>query len=233
MSTTLNKIIYNIRNSKKGGILSDDDKITDRQLAFIIGYYRAMLIKQDLDKGIKPAYASKQTLPAVEMEQVDKSSDCSAPVGCYTVRSKEPIINPIDTKKGVAITYVGTVDGEESFQFQSESRSRWSRFSTYTASLRKAYLKDGYLYIVNDIIIEVVQVQGIFENPELASKYKNCCGCTDPCFTYDSTYPIEDSRIPLINELIFKNEMNLLSMAPQDTTNDTSDRVQEQPNPGT
>jgi len=229
---TLNQIIYNIRNSKKGGILSDDDKVTDRQLAFIIGYYRAFLIKQDLDRGRKPAYANKQTLNVVEMDLVDKSDDCECPTGCYVVRSKEPLIAPLDYPKGVAITYVGTVDGEESFQFQSQARSRWSKYDRFTSQLRKAYLRDGYLFVVNDLIIEEVQVQGIFERPEEADRYKKSCDGTAPCFSYDDPYPIEDSKIPLITEMIFKNEMALLSMAPQDTTNDTSDRVQEQPNPG-
>lgn len=232
MSTTLNKIIYNIRNSKKGGILSDDDKVTDRQLAFIIGYYRAMLIKQDLERGRKPSYAAKQTLPVIDLKQVDASDDCDLPVGCYLLRSVEPILTPIDYSKGVAITYVGTVDGSESFQFQSQARSRWSKYERFTGKLRKAYLRDGYLFIVNELVMEVAQVQGIFESPEGAAKYRKTCDSLDSCFTYDSIYPIEDSRIPIITEMIFKNEMGLMSMSPQDTTNDASDRVQEQPNPG-
>jgi len=229
---TLNQIIFNIRNSKKGGILSDDDKVTDRQLAFIVGYYRSVLLKQAMDKGKKIPYAAKQTLSVVEMEQVDKSDDCDTPVECYTVRSVKRLPQPIDYAKGVMISYIGTIDGEESFQFQSQARTRWSRYDKYTSSLRKAYIRDGYLYIVNDLIIELVQVQGIFERPELAAEYKLNCGSDDPCFTYDSPYPVEASMIPVITEMIFKNEMTLLSMTPQDTINDGSDRVQEQPNPG-
>jgi hypothetical protein len=229
---TLNQIIYNIRNSKKGGILSDDDKVTDRQLAFIIGYYRSMLIKQNLEKGRKPPYAAKQTLSVVEMVQTDKSDDCDTPVDCYTLRSKARIPLPIDYAKGVLLTFVGTIDGEESFQFQSQARSRWSKYERFTSNLRKAYIRDGYLFVVNDLIIEVVQLQGIFQQPELAAGYKLNCDSDEPCFTFDSEYPIESSMIPLVTKLIFENEMALLSMTPQDTTNDTSDRVQEQPNPG-
>ena len=172
---TLNQIIYNIRNSKKGGILSDDDKVTDRQLAFVIGYYRSLLLKQGLEKGKKPPFTAKQTLSVVEMEQVDKSDDCDTPVGCYTVRSTEKLPQPIDYNKGAMITYIGTIDGEESFQFQSQARSRWSRYDRWTSKLRKAYIRDGYLYVVNDLIIEAVQVQGIFEKPEEAAKYKIAC----------------------------------------------------------
>lgn len=226
---SLNEIIYNIRNSKRGGILSDDDKISDRQLAFIIGTYRARLIKQDLDKGKRPSYANKQTLSVVPVDLQDKSTDCEIPVGCYLLRSVNKLPTPIDLNNGVALFFIGTVDGEESFQFQSESRTRWDRYATYTGKLRKAFLRDGYLFIVNDTVTEEIRVEGIFEQPEQAAAYFKSCGGTETCFTYDSPYPIEESMLPIINEMIFKNEMNLLTVSPQDTSNDSSDRIQQPP----
>ena len=69
--------------------------------------------RSSLDRGKKPAFAALQTLPAVEMEQVEKSSDCSSPVGCYTTRSVLPLPNGIDYSNGVGITFVGTADGSD------------------------------------------------------------------------------------------------------------------------
>ena len=46
----LSKIIYNIKNLYSGGIQSDDINLSDAQLAHIINYYRAKLIKQEQEK---------------------------------------------------------------------------------------------------------------------------------------------------------------------------------------
>ena len=45
------EIIYNVKNLLAGGILSDDLDLSISQMAFIIDYYRARLVKQDQDKG--------------------------------------------------------------------------------------------------------------------------------------------------------------------------------------
>jgi len=44
------EIIYNIKNLIAGGIQSDDQDLSDLQLAYIINYYRARLFKQEQEK---------------------------------------------------------------------------------------------------------------------------------------------------------------------------------------
>jgi hypothetical protein len=46
-----NEIVYNLKNVYRGGITSDDETMSDRQLIFIFNYYRAKLIREDLNKG--------------------------------------------------------------------------------------------------------------------------------------------------------------------------------------
>ncbi|NJO65416.1 MAG: hypothetical protein HC836_47180 [Richelia sp. RM2_1_2] len=48
--STLNEIVYNIKNIRKAGGLTDDDDLSNRQLYFIVGYVRSMLIKEYIQK---------------------------------------------------------------------------------------------------------------------------------------------------------------------------------------
>ncbi len=225
---TLNKLIYNLRNSKRGGILADDDKISNRQLAFVIGYYRAMILQRKLKQERISVSKYEQTLSCVEMVCVDRSECCELPTGCLILRSKIRLPKTINWGTNHGVTFVGLPDFTESYQFVSESQARWSMFNKFTGKLRKAYFKDGYIYITNNIELEVITVRGLFEDPVAAAElYKDC----DPdiaCASFDDEYPMEEAVIPMMNDMIFKNEMSLLTLSPEDTRNDTRQQPEEQ-----
>ena len=47
---TLGEIIYNAKNLLNKGQSTDDFNLSDRQWSFIVNYYRAKLVKQQLQK---------------------------------------------------------------------------------------------------------------------------------------------------------------------------------------
>lgn len=221
---TYNEIIYNLSNLYDGGIGSDDDNISNDQLIWLFNNYRAKLIREDLSKkrSIDPQIV--QSLGCVRFECVDASECCDIPSYTTVLRSVLPIPKMIEGYQKNYLTYVGTVDKQTPYLITSEAQTRWSKYNKYTSKVGRAYLinDDRYLYIANAPEgLEVLNVQGIFENPEDATKFTTCAG--EPCFTRDEDYPISAHMIPIINSLITQADLRLLSSTTPDSTNDAKD----------
>lgn len=224
---TYNQLIYNLKNLYRGGLTSDDESISNRQLMFIFNTYRAKLVREDLNKKRTIDRQLIQDLGCIKMICVDAAECCEIDdSGAKVLRSKEPIPKFLELYDKTLLTFVGTVDRQNPFQISTETKSRWSKYNKYTSKSTRAYLKlfndDIYLYVTNAPKgLELINVQGIFEDPEKASKFSHCNG--EPCFSYDGEYPISAHMIPIINQLIMQNELKGLVTTPTDETNNTTE----------
>jgi hypothetical protein len=180
---TYNQIAYNLKNLYRGGITSDDETISDRQLMFIFNYYRAKLIREDLNKKRTIDRQLIQDLGCVPVICVDAAECCDiADSGTKVLRTENPLPKFLELYDRTLLTYAGLVDKSESFPLNTETRARWSKHNKYTSKITRSYLKlyndDVYLYIVNAPKgIELINIQGIFEDPEQASKFNHCTIC--------------------------------------------------------
>lgn len=222
---TYNEIVFNLKNIYRGGQTSDDETVSDRQLIFIFDYRRAKLIREDLNKGRTIDRQLVQDLGCVEVECVDAAQCCDiADTGTSVVRTKLPIPKLVEVYERNLLLFVGSVDKLESYQITDEAQVRWSKYNKYTAKTTKAFMRsnDNFLYLVNAPKgIEVINIQGVFEDPEAVSKFNHCTG--QPCFDKDSEYPISAHMIPIINELIMAKELRGLVTTPTDETNNTTE----------
>ena len=222
---TYKEIVYNLKNIYRGGITSDDETLSDRQLIFIFNYYRAKLIREDLNKKRTLDRQLIQDLGCVEVECVDAAECCEvSDSGATVLRTVKPLPKLLELPNKTLITYVGTVDKQTSFQLSTEILSKWSKYNKYTGKTPKAYLRNDerYLYITNAPKgIELINIQGVFEDPKDVSEFNHCSGV--PCFTDDSEYPLSAHMLPVINELIMSKELRMLISTPTDETNNTQE----------
>jgi hypothetical protein len=220
-----NEIVYNLKNVYRGGITSDDETMSDRQLIFIFNYYRAKLIREDLNKGRTIDRSIIQDLGCVPVECVDASECCDiTDSGSTVIRTVNPIPEFLELYAKDLLMFVGTVDKATSFQVTSEAQVRWGMYNKYTGKSTKAFMRDNknYLYIANAPKgIELINIQGVFQNPEEASKFNHCDG--RPCFDKDNEYPLSAHMLPIINELIMSKELKGLVTTPTDETNNTTE----------
>ena len=93
----------------------------------------------------------------------------------------------------------------------------------------KAYMIENYLYIYNAEGLEYINVRGVFEDPEVVSRFGDCDG--QQCYDDSATdYPIPMDMLSQINQGILSGELALLSSTKSDTTNDRmQDVTQPQP----
>ena len=203
---------------------SDDIKLSDRQLEFIINYYRAKLIKQEVDK--KRAISSNiiQDLGKVQLAKIDSSELSGVSTNKYILRTISKIPKLLELNQQDAIVYIGGLDKTSSIDFMTKSRSKWNKSSKYGSKQPTAYYRNGYVYIAEcPQFMKFINIEGIFADPREVSRYNTADNvCYD--ISQDS-YPISEYMIPVINELVLSKEMAVFSQAIQDDVNDASTEI--------
>jgi len=212
----LSKIIYNLKNLQNGGITSDDYKLTNRQIEFIVDYYRAMLANQKAAAG-KPISGFEQTIYSVDLE---KSPVLSSPDGTVVLRSKVKIPTPISLPDSDGITFVGLKDDYLPFLRTTFELSNLERYRRYTANTNRWYFKDGYIFVVTPDLtaLDDVMVTLVAESPRDVINFNK----TNKELYYDWEYPFPSNWMAQMQNLFLSSETRALSI-PKDDINDGND----------
>lgn len=222
-SLTFPQLVYNIRNIIRDN-RSDDIKVTDRQLEFIINYYRARLIKQEVDKNRSISSNIIQDLGQVPVIKMDISEIGGVTTGQNILRTTTPIPKLVELNQKDAIIYVGGLDKLSNIDFVSKAQSKWNRFNEYGSKLPTAYYRNGYIYISNfPKVTKFINIEGIFANPKEVGNYKNA-GIS--CYDVDlDPYPISEYMISPLTKLIITEELTMFLQMIPDEINDASDEI--------
>jgi len=220
MAITLNKLTFDIKNIASSGVQSDNFRISDRQVEYWIHQCRANLIYQDMLKRKDITDAFIQEINCIDLQLVDQSECCNNEIGCYELESIEDIPQTIDVTGDNMIISVNTMDGTLIHKSNS-SRKKYSSYSKYTSSVRRWYIRNKKLRIINDTFLDKVSLRGIFDDPSEVGKFYNCDG--DLCWTTDSQYPVTMKMANTITDIILKTKIYPLLSLPQDKSNDAED----------
>lgn len=207
---TLDSIIDDILLELRNHNISESEPVSRIQIEQWVVQYRSILIKQDIDKGrdINPSY--EQTIYDVDLELVENISYNTLIFN--RLKSNIKIPKAIDLHYKSGITSILDLHGNE-IQLMSEKRSNMQKYRRYTDSDYTAYMKDDYLYLNGPMIIEKVEVNGIFENPSEV-----------PGFDYTGVYPIPANMLPTLKELIFAKELKIT--LPTDSKNNSNNDLE-------
>jgi hypothetical protein len=214
---TLNKLVFDIRNIAYGGELTDDLKISERQVAYWVAQARALFIRQELSARMSPADSWIQHLKCVDLELIDSSECCDVDLGCFILKSIKKIPGTIKRRDRNNILSVESLDGEYSYSETTSFRRKYAQYNKYTATGKRWYLKNDHLYISGDKTTLGVTLSGIFEDPEEVREFKTCTGET--CFTWDSEYPVDLGMATRITDIILSSKMGIARQMPGDATN--------------
>lgn len=223
---TVSEIVFNIKNLMSGGVASDDFNLSDEQIIFIVNYYRAKLAKQDDEKGKLNKSLFTQNLGKVSIKQADKNECCD---GDCILRSTLKIPKPLESITGLNISFVGTSNGT-SFSLVNHNAVIWRRAAKYTKNEPTWYYQNGYIYLVNPPtkMLNSINIQGIFEDPVEAEKFK-ACDCPDNemvsnCEDLDVEYKIPAYHLDTIIKMIASTELKLLVGFKADLVNEGVDQ---------
>lgn len=220
---TFPQLIYNLRNLIRDN-RSDDLKITDRQLEFIVNYYRARLIKQDADKNRSISSNIIQDLGKVPLTLVDKAEVSGTNIGKTILRTTDPIPKLLELNQKDAIIYIGGLDKSSNIDFVTKAKSRWNRWNKYGSKLPTAFYRNGYIYISEcPKMLKYINIEGIFEDPRQVSKYNNI---DNPCYDINKDpYPMSGYMISALTDMIVSKELTFFLQMTPDDVNDANDEL--------
>ena len=177
--TTIGDSISRVRNLVKA--VREDAFLTDRLIYSLVLKYGKMLIRrQDNENKIMRFQSLFETLPCVELVEVDKIEACCGGIksNCKIMRTKDKLPTVLEGAYGPLFRNITSIDGSVLI-YKTYPSTYTSMFNTPNFKYNKTkyyWYLDGYLYFPN-IDWESVRVEGLWS--ESIQMYK-CDGnvCT-------------------------------------------------------
>jgi hypothetical protein len=223
---TQRELIYSVKNILRGGQITDDDAITDRQVAFLIDGARAVLLRQQYNKGQNISDNNIQAITCLEMTQVDSAFMSDFPSGCIVQKSVRQLPKMIESKgKDLLTGITGPNLGAFTYEYIPYARLPYASFTRFKRPL--ASLFNGHLYLINAPFTYNVTVTAVFEQPNEIAEYDSCTGT--PCFDWDSQYPMSSHLIDPVIKMVVE-ELSLTIRVFADRTNTGAHELESQLN---
>lgn len=207
---TLNQLIDNILLIARNSNISESEHLSRIQIEKWIIAYRAMLIKQDIDKDrdINDMYIT--TIEPIHLDVVE------------TVPGKIVYVGDRELPKLIDFNYrTGLINVRDMYgnliQVGNYTKAKLQKYRGATCKDYIAWLKNNKIYVEGDENeLEYISVDVIAEDPtELVD-----------CFDPNADFPIPEAMIPRITSLILERELRALVVMPSDTTNNSQDNTQ-------
>ena len=197
LNTIIDDILLEYRNSN----ITESEQLSRLQVEQWIHNYRAILIKQDIDKGrdVNPAYTQTISIPVTGSN------------GKYVATNELPKLLDFHFRTGI----VSIRDNSgRLIQLGSRLKSELQPDRQYAINDPIAYISNNIIHINNSSTgITSIEVDAILEDPTTISNNY------DP----NSSYPVSANMIPTIKDLIFTKELYIMPQEIVDTTNDSDD----------
>lgn len=220
---SLNSLIDDIVLEIRNGDVSASDTLSRLQIEQWIHYYRALLIKQDIDKGrdINPAYL--QSLDGVRLLKEDYGKNGQLRTDKYRHITEIEIPKTIDLHFKSGIVSVTDVFGNP-IQVTSEQRAVWQRDRRWTCNDYLAYLKNNHMYVEGPKLLEYINIKLLAEDPtKIANEVKDD---GTKCYNANLPYPVPANMIPVIKQMIMEKELGIMITMPSDTKNNISNDLE-------
>lgn len=210
---TLSNLIDNIIQIARNNNVAESEHLSRHQIELWINYYRAMLIKQWIDKERILGDIDEMFIQTIEPIHLDKVE--TVPGKIVYVGDRE-LPKLIKFNKRVGVVAVKDMYGNL-IQLGSQTKSKLQRYRKATCGDYIAWVKGNKVYVEGDSDrLEYISVDVIAENPtELVD-----------CWTPDDEYPIPASMIPTIISMILERELHVMATMPSDITNNSQDNTQ-------
>ena len=207
---TLNNLIDDVLLEARNNNIAESEKLSRRQIELWIKSYRAMLIKQKLDKNEPLDDMFTQTIRM----HVDKIEETP---GHYEYVGDKELPTLLDTKHITGLLQVKDTYGNI-IQLGSETKMKFQKYRKYTCKDYIAYKKGNYVYVEGGLnTLEYIDVTVLAEDPTEDKL----------CYNPDKDeYPIPVYMWPTIKDLIFDHDFYTMSQQPSDITNDSHDNMQ-------
>lgn len=223
--STLNQIIFTLKNSADRGTATRAQSLSNRQLEQYIHVTRAFLISKDLEKNNSVPVALLQDLGCWNLQEVD-AGNC--PEYLWGTEVKMAVFPPIlELKENMGLGYFGLINKRTRIYVPASnygSLDDYSRFKPKRS--RIGYMVgNNTIYITGEGVEKLctVNIQGIFKDPTLTSFYS--AEGIEYCYDKDKDqYPITGDLERSLYQMIFSDYVIPFAQAPRQQENNESNK---------
>ena len=207
---TLNELCDDVLLEARNNNISESEKISKYQIMLWIKSYRAMLIKQKLDRKEPLDSMFTQTI-RMHVDKIEKDP------GHIEYMGDKELPTLLNTKWFTGLISVKDAYGNI-IQVGDETKMKFQKYRKYTCKDYIAYKKNNRLYVEGDAnTLEYIDVDVIAEDPT-ENKL-----CYDPS---KDEYPLPVYMWPTVKNMIFNSDIYTMFQQQSDVTNDTQDNTQ-------
>ena len=215
---TWKEIVYLVSDELK--LDSDDSTFNENHIVFLLSKYRAFILNQRYKEIRKQVSSSNYQTICLDVEQITPEFDSSD--NTYYLKSivKVPGILGIGNIRIFSKDYFNA-----EITYITKDRMRYVGYNKYMNNIIYC-TKDAneYLYFKSynprTLDLKNVTMNAVFEDIEDASELE----CEKECDLMDRIFPMEDSLIPAVVELVVK-ELLGASYRPEDSENNASEDI--------
>ncbi len=207
---SLNEHIDNILQILRNSNVVESEHISRIQIEKWILYYRAMLIKQKIDKD---ELIDEEFLTTIEPVQLTRKETVP---GHFTYESDVTLPKLMNFKRRSGIINVRDMFGNI-IQVGSLTKARMQKYRKATCKDYIAWVKNNKVYIEGGSNqLEYISMDVILEDPRDLGD----------CYNPDCEFPLPVYMTPTIVQLIMANELKTMVAMPSDESNNSHDDLQ-------
>lgn len=204
-------------------LISDDSHFTQEHILFLLDKYRSFLLAQRYKDIRKEIPESNYQTICVDLKQVN-AIDGTPCTGADYMKSLQEIPNMMQVGKQ-KISSLDYFQGN--FAYTNNERFKYVGSNKYLKNqIYGTIAPDNHLYLKSSnpqmYYMEKVKVTGIFEDSSKAAELQCSENENTTCDVLDATFPLEESLIPPMIELIVK-ELSGHAYQPADGENNAND----------
>lgn len=212
--------------------ISDDTSVDERLLKAFIHKVRAVFARNEMDKSHRTIDAALiQDLGLVELETVDSFVDTGLDNISHTIlRTVKSIPRALELHNKQAFTYIGSVDTvSKSFKIVDITSVPYMGNGKFGKSFKFAYLMNDKIHIIgncNDTSmkgLKYINIKGVFENPEDASKFNKPDGT--PCYSDNEEYPLPLYMWAYMKKEIINSDLRQFYIPIEDPLNNSNNDI--------
>ena len=207
---SLNNIIDNVLQIARNNNITESEHISRYQIELWVNYYRAMLIKQSIDKGYDVDEAYVTILEPIHLDRVQIVP------GKFVFVGEKELPTLINFRYNPGVIGVRDMFGNL-IQLGSYTNAKLQKYSQATCKDYIGWVKNNKIYVEGDSNqLEYISIDAILQDPT-----KDI-----PCYDPDDEYPVPAAMVPTIVQMILEKELRVLVTQPSDVTNDSKDDTQ-------
>jgi hypothetical protein len=205
-------------------MISQTSNFSTRLILRYLIMARATLLNQNLLRGANPDRYTIQTIGCIPLEEIDLiECPCAPASGCTWLRTQYKVPVPIGSFVNV-VSIDGTIHYDytnwSDVKYKFYSRIKGERDSpTYT-------VKDGYIYVHNDIHKKSLTVSGVFSDPRAPQLIDACNSRYDNCTSpLDLEFPMNVDMHSVLFETTWRTLINVKQSSNTDVRIDSQQNI--------